>query len=105
MTKTGFTPEQKIRIVLESIRTSTGTARLCRKHGARPAALQAWRRRFLDAGKAGLAHRGNADPARVPKRDDNPKLVMGEMAVANDVLKKTLVESRYWVRPGGCNGG
>ncbi len=41
MTKTKFTPEQKIQIVLESIRTNTGTAELCRKHNACPATLQA----------------------------------------------------------------
>lgn len=34
MTKTKFTPDQKIQIVLESFRTGMGTAELCRKPGA-----------------------------------------------------------------------
>ena len=32
MVKSKFTPEQKIQIVLESIRTSISTTELCRKH-------------------------------------------------------------------------
>ena len=95
MTKTKFTPEQKIRIVLESIKTNIGTAELCRKHNVRPTTFQAWREQFLDAGKARLTHHGNADSAKASKREiDNLKRIIGELTVANDVLKKTLEESR-----------
>ena len=66
MTKTKFTPEQKIQIVPESIKTNIGTAEPCRKHNVHPATFQACRRQFPDAGKAGLAHHGNADPAKPP---------------------------------------
>ena len=95
MTKTEFTPEQKIQIVLESIKTNIGTAELCRKHNVHPPTFQTWRRQFLDAGKARLAQHGNADPAKTSKREiDNLKRIIGELTVANDVLKKTLEESR-----------
>ena len=43
MTKTKFTPEQKIQIVLESIKTNIGMAELCRKHNVHPTTFQAWR--------------------------------------------------------------
>ena len=95
MTKTKFTPEQKIQIVLEPIRTNIGTAEPCRKHSMHPTMFQAWRQQFVDAGKAGLAHHGNADPAKTTKREiDNLKRIIGELTVANDALKKTLEESR-----------
>ena len=78
MTKTKFAPEQKIQIVLESIRTNIGTAELRRKHNAHPTTFQAWRQQFLDAGKARLAHHGNADPTKVSKREIyNLKRIIG----------------------------
>ena len=40
MTKTKFTPDQKIQIVLESIKTGIGTAELCRKHNVHPQTFQ-----------------------------------------------------------------
>ena len=95
MTKTKFTPEQKVQIVLESIKTGIGTAELCRKHNVHPTTFQTWRQQFMDAGKARLSHHGKADPAKASKREiDNLKLNIGDLTVANDVLKKTLEESR-----------
>ena len=88
MTKTKFTPEQKIQIVLESIRTNIGTAELRRKHNVYPTTFQAQRRQFLDVDKAGLAHHGNVDPTKASKREiDNLKRIIGELTVTNDVLK------------------
>ena len=88
MTKTKFAPEQKIQIVLESIKANIGTAELRRKHNVHPMTFQAWRQQFLDAGKARLAHHGNADPTKATKREiDNLKRIIGELTVANDVLK------------------
>ena len=95
MTKTKFTPEQKIQIVLESIKTNISTAELCRKHNVHPTTFQTWRQQFLDAGKARLTHHGNADSTKASKKEiDNLKRIIGELTIANDVLKKTLEESR-----------
>ncbi len=55
MTKTKFTPEQKIQVVLESNRTNIGMAELCRRHNIHPQMFQTWRYKFKDTGKAGLA--------------------------------------------------
>ena len=89
MTKTKFTPEQKIQIVLESIKTNISTAELCRKHNVHPTTFQTWSQQFLDAGKARLAHHGNADSTKASKREiDNLKRIIGELTIANDVLKK-----------------
>ena len=52
MTKSKFAPDQKIQIVLESIRTSITPAELCRKHNVHPHTLSRWKQRFMDAGKA-----------------------------------------------------
>ena len=36
MVKSKFTPDQKVQIVLESIKTNISTAELCRKHNLHP---------------------------------------------------------------------
>ena len=91
MTKTKFTPDQKIQIVLESIKTSIGTAELCRKHNVHPQTFQTWRQKFMDAGKHSLSHHGKSDPIRTVKKENvDLKRIIGELTIANDALKKTL---------------
>ena len=91
MTKTKFTPDQKIQIVLESIKTGIGTAELCRKHNVHPQTFQAWRQKFMDGGKSNLSHRGKSDPLKAMKNENSDlKRIIGELMIANDVLKKTL---------------
>ena len=95
MVRTKFTPEQKIQIVLESIKTGIGTAELCRKHNVHPQTFQAWRQKFMDAGKAGLSHYGKSDPAKAIKKENGDlKRIIGELTIANDALKKTLEADR-----------
>ena len=94
MVKSKFTPEQKIQIVLESIRTSISTAELCRKHNVHPQTFHNWKQRFMD-GKAGLSQSGKKDPIKtMKKREEDYKRLIGELTIANDILKKTWEESR-----------
>lgn len=93
MTKTKFTPEQKIQIVLESFRTNIGTAELCRKHNIHPTTFQTWEQLFIDAGKARLSQHGKTDPLKASKREtDNLKRTVEELMIVNDILKKVLEE-------------
>ena len=69
MTKTKFTPDQKIQIVMESIKTNISTAELCRKHNVHPPTFQTWRQRFMEGGKSRLSHHGGADPAKDSKKE------------------------------------
>ena len=95
MTKTKFTTEQKIQIVLESIKTSISLAELCRKHNVHPPTFQTWRQKFMENGKAGLANGGRTDPSKaIKKENEHLKQIIRELTMANDVLKKTLEESR-----------
>ena len=95
MTKSKFTPDQKIQIVLESIRTSITPAELCRKHNVHPHTLSRWKQRFMDAGKASLQHSSMGNPADAMKREqDNLKRIIGELTIANDILKKPWREAK-----------
>ena len=51
MVKSKFTPEQKIQIVPEPIRTGISTAELCRKHNVHPQTFHSWKQRFMESGK------------------------------------------------------
>ena len=93
MVKSKFTPEQKIQIVLESIRTSISTAELCRKHNVHPQTFHNWKQRFMESGKAGLSQSGKKDPIKtMKKREEDYKRLIGELTIANDILKKTWEE-------------
>ncbi len=50
-----FTPEEKIRIVLEGFRHEVPIRDLCRREGIQPNVYYAWLRDFMEAGKERLA--------------------------------------------------
>ena len=47
MTNKRWTTEDKVRIIMESLTTSAGTAEICRKHGLSPNTFYPWREKFL----------------------------------------------------------
>ena len=51
--------QEKARIVLEFLNTSTSAAELCRKHNISPATFQDWKDKFMAGGKQALAGRGD----------------------------------------------
>ena len=49
-----YTPEEKIRIVLEGFRREVAVSDLCRREGIRPGTFYAWTKEFMEAGKERL---------------------------------------------------
>jgi transposase len=45
-----YTPEEKVRIVLEGFRREVAVRDLCRREGIRPGAFYAWTKDFMEAG-------------------------------------------------------
>ena len=80
-------PQDKARIVMEFINTSISAAELCRKHNISPTTFQDWKDRFLQGGKDALLNKGGRIKNHV-KEVENLKRIIGEITVANDVLKK-----------------
>ncbi len=86
-----FTHSEKIRIVLESLNTNISTAELCRKHNISPPTFYQWKEKFIEAGKVSLNGRSNNDINKnLQKENDSLKRIIGEITMANDILKKTL---------------
>ena len=46
-----YTPEEKVRIVLEGFRREMTVNELCRREGIKPGAYYAWTKDFMEAGK------------------------------------------------------
>jgi transposase len=49
-----YTPEEKVRIVLEGFRREVTVNELCRREGIKPGAYYAWTKDFMEAGKERL---------------------------------------------------
>ncbi len=53
-TRRKYTPEEKIRIVLEGFRREATVSDRCRREGINPANYYSWTREFMEAGKERL---------------------------------------------------
>ena len=63
-TRRKYTPEEKIRIVLEGFRREVTVNDLCRREGIRPHSYYAWTKEFMEAGKVRLARDSARDATR-----------------------------------------
>ena len=63
-TRRKYTPEEKIRIVLEGFRRETTVNDLCRREGIKPGAYYAWTKEFMEAGKERLTRDSVRDATR-----------------------------------------
>ena len=96
VTRRKFTPEEKVRIVLEGFRGEVKVSDLCRREGIRPNVYYAWLKEFMEAGKTRL----QADTVRdatqaevegVKRENERLKQLVAELSLQNLVLKKTAV--------------
>lgn len=89
-----WTPEQKLRIVLESLQSENKTAEICRREGLSPNQIYDWRKKLLGSAQAIFAaqDRDGEDP-RIEKlsvQNARMKSVIAEITAENLELKKTL---------------
>ena len=91
--KSRWATEQKIAVVMESMNTNISMAELCRKHNVTPNAFYDWKEKFIQAGKLGLAGSLKSNPSReLAEENERLKTLIGELTIANDALKKALME-------------
>ena len=89
-----YTPEEKIRIVLEGFRRELAVNELCRREGIKPGAYYAWTKDFMEAGKDRLKRDTVRDATRQEINDlkrENTDLKHLVAGLSLDVyrLKKT----------------
>ena len=94
-TRRKFTPEEKIRIVLEGLKGEASISEICRREGIYPSVYYKWSKAFLEAGKRRL----NGDTVREATSDDvsglrteneQLKQLVAELSLDTRILKKSL---------------
>lgn len=100
-----YTPEEKIRIVLEGFRREVAVNDLCRREGINPSAYYAWTKDFMEAGKERLTWDTARDATRqeiesIKRENTELKHLVAELSLEVYRLKKTSIPPLE-----GRNGG
>ena len=95
-TRRKYTPEEKIRIVLEGFRREVTVSDLCRREGIKPGAYYAWTKDFMEAGKERLTRDTVRDATRqeiehLQRESHDLKLLVADLALQVERLKKTTI--------------
>jgi transposase len=96
ITRRKYTPEEKIRIVLEGFRHEVPIRDLCRREGIKPNVYYAWLRDFMEAGKTRLARDTVRDATRTEvdgfrRENERLKQLVADLSLQVHILKKTEV--------------
>ena len=96
LTRRKYTPEEKIRIVLEGFRREVTVSDLCRREGIKPGAYYAWTKDFMEAGKERLTRDTVRDATRremeqLHRESHDLKLLVADLALQVERLKKTTI--------------
>ena len=91
-----YTPEEKVRIVLEGFRREVAVNELCRREGIKPGAYYAWTKDFMEAGKERLSRDAARDATRqeieqIKRENTDLKSVVADLSLEVYRLKKTAI--------------
>ena len=95
-TRRKFTPEEKIRIVLEGFRREVTVRELCSREGISPNIYYSWLKDFMEAGKSRLQRDTVRDASmfevnNLKRENARLKQLVGELSLDMYILKKTAV--------------
>src|ERR671914_861453 len=91
-----YTPEEKIRVVLEGFRREVAVSDLCRREGIRPGTFCAWTKEFMEAGKERLTRDTIRDATRqeiesLKRQNHDLKELVADLSLEVHQLKKTAI--------------
>ena len=91
-----YTPEEKVRIVLEGFRREVAVRDLCRREGIKPGAFYAWTKDFMEAGKERLTRDATRDATRqeieqIKRENTDLKHLVADLSLEVYRLKKTAI--------------
>lgn len=95
MTRRKYSAEEKIRIVLEVIKSEDSIASICRREGINTNTYYNWSKGFMEAGKRRLSgdilREANRDQVQDLRQENTSlKLLYAELAMQHSVLKKSM---------------
>ena len=91
-----YTPEEKVRIVLEGFRREVAVRDLCRREGIKPGAFYAWTKDFMEGGKERLTYDTIRDATRqeiqqIRRENSELKQLVADLSLEAYRLKKTSI--------------
>ena len=91
-----YSPEEKIRILLEGFRREVAVSDLCRREGIRPGTFYAWSKEFIEAGKERLTQDTIRDATRqeiesLKRENHDLKELVADLSLEVHRLKKTAI--------------
>ena len=95
VTRRQFSPEEKVRIVIEGIRGEISIRALCRREGISTNVYYKWLKAFMEAGKARLKgdtlrQANRTEVTELKQENERLKELVAKLSVENLVLKKSL---------------
>ena len=95
-TRRKYTPEEKIRIVLEGFRRGVTVNDLCRREGIKPHSYYSWTKEFMEAGRERLSRDTVRDATRqeiqdLKRENGELKQLVAELSLEVYRLKKTAI--------------
>ena len=95
-TRRKYSPEEKIRIVLEGFRREATVSDLCRREGINPANYYSWTKEFMEAGKERLTRNTVRDATRqeieqLKRENGDLKEIVADLLLETLRLKKTAI--------------
>ena len=95
-TRRKYTPDEKIRIVLEGFRREATVSDLCRREGINPANYYSWTKEFMEAGKERLIRNTVRDATRqeieqLKRENGDLKEIVADLVIETHRLKKTAI--------------
>ena len=96
VTRRRYTPEEKIRIVLEGFRREVTVNDLCRREGIKPHSYYSWTKEFMEAGKERLTRDMVRDATRqeiqaLKRENGELKQLVADLSLEVYRLKKTAI--------------
>ena len=91
-----YTPEEKIRIVLEGFRREVTVSDLCRREGIKPHSYYAWTKEFMEDGRERLTRDMVRDATQqevqaLRRENVELKQLVAELSLEGHRLKKTAI--------------
>ena len=95
-TRRKYTPEEKLRIVLEGFRREVTVSDLCRREGIKPHSYYGWTKEFMEAGKERLTWDAVWDATQqevqaLRRGNVELKQLVAELSLEGYRLKKTAI--------------
>ena len=82
------TKEEKARIVMEALSSSSTIAEICRKYNLASSAVYKWRDEFIAGGTTAMEHGRSTVEASLSRGINELKGIIGKLTIANESLKK-----------------